>query len=161
MSDAESHPEYQEPHTDYFAYGSNLSLIQIARRCPGTEIICRATLAGHRLIFPITSEDWGGGVAGMEPAAGEHVERGRDVPPVTIELSEPTGIAVHVRGLAWLTGRGRNFSVHWASFGDTSHCLRWKRVLLISGVIAVGVSTFVTLNRKGGEDSRLVEYAKY
>ncbi len=72
--DADPPDGYQEPHTDYFAYGSNLSLIQIARRCPGTEIIGRATLASHRLIFPIQSEDWLGGVASFEPAQGHRVE---------------------------------------------------------------------------------------
>ena len=75
MSDAvPATDEYQDPHTDYFAYGSNLSLIQIARRCPGTEIIGRATLPDHRLIFPIQSGDWLGGVASIEPAAGRRVE---------------------------------------------------------------------------------------
>ena len=53
-----------------------------------------------------------------------HVERGRDVPPVTVALSEPTGIVVHVQGIASLTDRGRNFSVHCASFQNAAQPVR-------------------------------------
>ena len=52
----------------YFAYGSNLEPVQMKRRCPSHRVVGRATLPGHRLVFPVRSGgDWGGGVAGIEP----------------------------------------------------------------------------------------------
>lgn len=59
---------------DYFAYGSNLDPVQMKRRCPGSEALGRAVLPGYRLCYPVSSHsDWGGGVAGIEPAAGHDV----------------------------------------------------------------------------------------
>lgn len=47
----------------YFAYGSNLDLAQMRRRCPGSALECRATLAGHALAFGGYSDTWDGPVA--------------------------------------------------------------------------------------------------
>jgi len=59
----------------YFAYGSNLHWPQMRRRCPSSRVVGRATLADHRLGFPVTSHgDWAGGVAGVHPAPGDAVE---------------------------------------------------------------------------------------
>lgn len=59
----------------YFAYGSNLHWPQMRRRCPSSRVVGRATLADHRLGFPVISQgDWHGGVAGIHAAAGEAVE---------------------------------------------------------------------------------------
>ncbi len=60
--------------TLYFAYGSNLSRRQMARRCPGARPVGRAVAGGYRLAFPRWAEDWHSGVASIEPAAGNHVE---------------------------------------------------------------------------------------
>lgn len=35
----------------YFAYGSNLNLDQMRRRCPAAEPVCRYTVEGLRLVF--------------------------------------------------------------------------------------------------------------
>lgn len=58
----------------YFAYGSNLDAAQMGRRCPSMRIVCRATLAEHRLVFPLGCTSWGGGVAGIEPHPAHRVE---------------------------------------------------------------------------------------
>ena len=58
----------------YFAYGSNLDPVQMKRRCPSSQVVGRATLSDHRLVFPVRSDgDWAGGVAGVEPTAGQTV----------------------------------------------------------------------------------------
>ena len=54
----------------YFAYGSNLNPEQMQRRCPGHSVVGLAALRDHRLAFPITSHDWGGGVASVAPSHG-------------------------------------------------------------------------------------------
>jgi gamma-glutamylcyclotransferase (GGCT)/AIG2-like uncharacterized protein YtfP len=54
----------------YFAYGSNLNPEQMDRRCPGHKVVGMAALRDHRLAFPLTSHDWGGGVAGLQPSHG-------------------------------------------------------------------------------------------
>ena len=56
----------------YFAYGSNLVIAQMKRRCPSfaarPTVVGRAALPGYRLVYPVMSHgDWGGGVAGIEP----------------------------------------------------------------------------------------------
>ena len=56
----------------YFAYGSNLDPLQMARRCPSARVVCLATLTGHRLTFPRPCASWDGGVAGIEPCDGAH-----------------------------------------------------------------------------------------
>jgi len=57
----------------YFAYGSNLDPEQMRRRCPGHAVIGMAELRDHRLTFPLTSHDWGGGVASVGVAHGSTV----------------------------------------------------------------------------------------
>src|SRR5262245_38411451 len=51
----------------YFAFGSNLDLAQLRRRCPGAQPLARATLARHRLAFAGYSPRWDGGVATVVP----------------------------------------------------------------------------------------------
>lgn len=57
----------------YFAYGSNLNPDQMRHRCPAHKVVGMAALHEHRLAFPLTSHDWGGGVAGVVPAHGSTV----------------------------------------------------------------------------------------
>ena len=57
----------------YFAYASNLDLEQMERRCPGHAVIGLGELRDHRLLFPLTSHDWGGGVASVGVAHGSSV----------------------------------------------------------------------------------------
>jgi gamma-glutamylcyclotransferase (GGCT)/AIG2-like uncharacterized protein YtfP len=57
----------------YFAFGSNLDPEQMQRRCPGSKVVGLAALRDHRLSYPLTSHDWGGGVAGVHAAHGETV----------------------------------------------------------------------------------------
>ena len=57
----------------YFAYGSNLDPEQMAHRAPGHVRVGLAELRDHRLTFPLTSHDWGGGVASVGVAHGESV----------------------------------------------------------------------------------------
>jgi len=60
----------------YFAFGSNLDLEQMSRRCPGSRTIGTAVLTDHRLTFPLYCDFWEGAVASVEPAPGRHVEGG-------------------------------------------------------------------------------------
>lgn len=48
--------------TLYFAYGSNLNLDQMARRCPDAEPVGRVRLDGYRLAFRRTVDVQGKGV---------------------------------------------------------------------------------------------------
>ena len=57
----------------YFAYGSNLDPDQMQQRCPGHSVVGLAELRDHRLVFPLTSHDWGGGVASVGVAHGSSV----------------------------------------------------------------------------------------
>jgi gamma-glutamylcyclotransferase (GGCT)/AIG2-like uncharacterized protein YtfP len=57
----------------YFAYGSNLEPEQMQHRCPGHTVVGLAELRDHRLAFPLTSHDWGGGVASVVTAHGQSV----------------------------------------------------------------------------------------
>ena len=57
----------------YFAYGSNLNPEQMTRRCPDHKVVGLAVLRDHRLAFPLTSHDWGGGVASVQPMHGHSV----------------------------------------------------------------------------------------
>ncbi len=57
----------------YFAYASNLEPQQMRQRCPGHSVIGLAELRDHRLTFPLTSHDWGGGVASVSVAHGDAV----------------------------------------------------------------------------------------
>ena len=51
--------------THYFAYGSNLSLAQMGRRCPDHQIIGKAVATGWKLEFPLYSKNWNSGVANI------------------------------------------------------------------------------------------------
>lgn len=55
-----------------FAFGSNLDLAQMRRRCPTARAVEAAVLPGHRLAFAGWSERWGGAVATIERARRKH-----------------------------------------------------------------------------------------
>jgi len=57
----------------YFAYGSNLDPEQMRSRCPDHVVVGLGELRDHRLSFPLTSHDWGGGVASVAVAHGSSV----------------------------------------------------------------------------------------
>jgi gamma-glutamylcyclotransferase (GGCT)/AIG2-like uncharacterized protein YtfP len=57
----------------YFAYGSNLDPEQMRSRCPSSHVAGLASLRDHRLIFPLPSDRWGGGVSSVQPAHGPTV----------------------------------------------------------------------------------------
>lgn len=57
----------------YFAYGSNLDPAHMRQHCPGHHVVGLAALRDHRLSFPRTSHDWGGGVASIQLAHGSTV----------------------------------------------------------------------------------------
>lgn len=58
----------------YIAYGSNLNMRQMLRRCPGAVVIGKTWLEGYRLTFRGRSS-WGG-VANIEPRKGSRVPVG-------------------------------------------------------------------------------------
>jgi gamma-glutamylcyclotransferase (GGCT)/AIG2-like uncharacterized protein YtfP len=58
---------------NYFAYGSNLDMVQMAQRCPGAKLVGTAQLTGHRLCFPRRSPVRGCAVASVEAHADEIV----------------------------------------------------------------------------------------
>lgn len=60
--------------TKYFAYGSNLSLAQITKRCPGHRVLGKAVAKGWALHFPLYSRNWGGGVANIQLCDESEVE---------------------------------------------------------------------------------------
>ncbi len=57
----------------YFAFGSNLDPDQMRARCPGHRVVGMAVLRDHRLVFPLYSETWGGGVASVQLAHTQSV----------------------------------------------------------------------------------------
>ena len=57
----------------YFAYGSNLDLPQMKRRCPSSKLISKGSLSGYRLTFNRFSSGWGGGVADVIQEKGSKV----------------------------------------------------------------------------------------
>lgn len=57
----------------YFAYGSNLDLRQMRRRCPGSEVVGRARLPDYRLGFTRYATKRKGGVADIVPEPGAEV----------------------------------------------------------------------------------------
>ena len=59
--------------TLYFAYGSNLSVRQMRRRCPGSEVVGRARLPDYRLGFTRYATKRKGGVADIVPEPGAEV----------------------------------------------------------------------------------------
>src|SRR5262249_47980262 len=57
----------------YFAYGSHLDPGEMQASCPGHRVVGVAVLHDHRLAFPLYSNRWEGGVAGLVHAHGEKV----------------------------------------------------------------------------------------
>jgi gamma-glutamylcyclotransferase (GGCT)/AIG2-like uncharacterized protein YtfP len=57
----------------YFAYGSNLDLLQMQLRCPEAQFVSTAKLDGYRICFPRKSFVRDCAVISVEPAAGEQV----------------------------------------------------------------------------------------
>ncbi|MCE2391531.1 MAG: gamma-glutamylcyclotransferase [Proteobacteria bacterium] len=57
----------------YFAFGSNLDIDQMARRCPGSRPLFPARLDRHRIAFTHYSRRWRGGAADALPAADRQV----------------------------------------------------------------------------------------
>jgi hypothetical protein len=57
----------------YFAYGSNLDPDQMMAHCPDCQVVGLAALHDHRLTFPLRTESWGGGTAGVSHAHGSTV----------------------------------------------------------------------------------------
>ncbi len=57
----------------YFAYGSNLDPNQMRERCPDHRVVGLAALHEHRLVFPVFSNNWGGGVSSIQPHHGETI----------------------------------------------------------------------------------------
>ena len=57
----------------YFAYGSNLDLPQMKRRCPSSKLISKGSLSGYCLTFNRFSSGWGGGVADVIQEQGSEV----------------------------------------------------------------------------------------
>jgi len=56
----------------YFAYGSNLWIQQMERRCPSSRVVGAGRLVDHRLTFFGERSGWGpGGVADGAPAPGQ------------------------------------------------------------------------------------------
>jgi AIG2-like family len=57
----------------YFAYGSNMDPAQMLTRCPSAMMVCPVMLPEHRLVFNRSGTYRPGGVANIEPAAGQRV----------------------------------------------------------------------------------------
>ena len=57
----------------YFAFGSNLDPDQMQARCPAHRVVGMAVLRDHKLVFPIFSPSWGGGVASLQLSHGHDV----------------------------------------------------------------------------------------
>lgn len=57
----------------YFAYGSNLDLLQMQLRCPGAQFVSTARLDGYRLCFPRKSFVRDCAIVSIEPSPGEEV----------------------------------------------------------------------------------------
>jgi gamma-glutamylcyclotransferase (GGCT)/AIG2-like uncharacterized protein YtfP len=53
------------PVTYYFAYGSNMSHLQMRQRCPSSKFLKRAYLRKHKLVFDGYSTNWKGAVANV------------------------------------------------------------------------------------------------
>ena len=72
----------------YFAYGSNLDPDQMKSRCPGHQVVGMAVMHDHRMVFPLTSHDWGGGVAGVQ------MHHGAELWGMVFDLSDPDLVAL-------------------------------------------------------------------
>jgi gamma-glutamylcyclotransferase (GGCT)/AIG2-like uncharacterized protein YtfP len=49
----------------YFAYGSNLDVDQLRMRAPEARVVGMGLLRDYQLTFPLRSQTWGGGAAGV------------------------------------------------------------------------------------------------
>ena len=59
----------------YFAYGSNLNLTQIKKRCPSAKVVSKAKKLNYKLCFPIISIKRNNkGVASIKKSRGSYVE---------------------------------------------------------------------------------------
>jgi len=58
---------------NYFAYGSNLNLKQMAQRCPQSNLVGKASLQGYKIAFTKYSSSWDSGVADIIRAADSEV----------------------------------------------------------------------------------------
>jgi gamma-glutamylcyclotransferase (GGCT)/AIG2-like uncharacterized protein YtfP len=57
----------------YFAYGSNLDLLQMQLRCPDAQFVSTAKLEGYRICFPRRSKIRDCAVISIEPSMSEVV----------------------------------------------------------------------------------------
>jgi gamma-glutamylcyclotransferase (GGCT)/AIG2-like uncharacterized protein YtfP len=57
----------------YFAYGSNLDVVQMERRCPGSRRLEIARLSAHEIAFTYYAATWKGGTADVLPHAQAEV----------------------------------------------------------------------------------------
>jgi gamma-glutamylcyclotransferase (GGCT)/AIG2-like uncharacterized protein YtfP len=57
----------------YFAYGSNLDLLQMQLRCPGAQFVSIAKLDDYRICFPRKSFVRDCAVISIEPSVGDEV----------------------------------------------------------------------------------------
>ena len=58
----------------YFAYGSNLSLKQMKKRCPDSKPVSTAILPNYTMIFTGWSRQWHGGIATIRISPGAKVK---------------------------------------------------------------------------------------
>jgi gamma-glutamylcyclotransferase (GGCT)/AIG2-like uncharacterized protein YtfP len=79
----------------YFAYGSNLDVEQMEKRCPGVVMVGTAVLPRHRLAFTGYSRGWNGALATVVPANDGAVEGllyqipVRSMPPLDLYEGHP------------------------------------------------------------------------
>ena len=96
--------------SSYFAYGSNMSPVQMRARCPSHRFVCAAELPGYKLAFTRYSRKRGCGVADVVPAPGQSVwgavfqVSGEDLAALDrhegADLSPPAYVRVPVRVIA-------------------------------------------------------------
>lgn len=56
-----------------FTYASFMDPELMNRRCPGNRVVGLAALKEYRLVFPLYSNDWAGGVGSVQPHHGDTV----------------------------------------------------------------------------------------
>ena len=66
-------PKAEDEKRPYFAFGSNLSLDQMRRRCPGHQLIGIAVLANHRVVCNKAKSDGVNYCAGIIESPGDEV----------------------------------------------------------------------------------------
>ena len=66
-------PKVEDEKRLYFAYGSNLSLDQMRKRCPGHQLIGIAVLANHRVVCNKAKRDGVNYCAGIIESPGDEV----------------------------------------------------------------------------------------